>query len=182
MRLFMLKLATAAVTVSLAVLSSCGGGHGEYQAEYAVFDSVPYNVETNIAATTTMVKTFPGSYMFRSDYPQYNAVVRYGIVAVDDSVRVYKVLANHFDRMSDNIGIYESDIRNVRDDSTLYGWVMVTPQCKYPVQMLVTDSATVMLHGTMEFTSPQTDSTGVVYPAVEAIAADMEHTIKNMRL
>lgn len=167
-------------TSFMALISACGSGHREYKAEYAVFDSVPFNVETNTAATTTMVKTFPGSYMFRSDYPQYNAVVRYGIVAVADSAKISKVTANHFDFMADNIGIYESEIREIISESAFRGWVMVTPQCEAPVQMMVTDSSTVMLHATMEFISPQTDTARVVYPAVQAIAADMEHIIKNL--
>ena len=164
----------------IALMSACGGGHREYDAEYAAFDSVPYNVETNIAATTTIVRTFPGSYMFRSDYPQYSAVVRYGIVAVADSAKLSKVIANHFDRMADRIGIYESEILEIDNKPDFRGWVMVTPECEAPVQMLVTDSASVILHATMEFTSPQTDTAGVVLPAVQAIAADMEHIIKNL--
>lgn len=101
-----IKIAFGATAAALTV--ACGGGHSEYTAEYAPFDSVPYHVEINATATTSMVKTFPGSYMFRSEYPQYNAVVRYGIVAVDDSAKIGKVLANRFDRMADRIGIYES--------------------------------------------------------------------------
>lgn len=180
MRLFK-NGAAAVVTGMTALLLSCGGRHGEYEAAYAVFDSVPYNVETNVAATTAMVKKFPGSYMFRSNYPEYNAVVRYGIVAVADSGKIRKVIANCFDRMADRIGIYESDIRSVKNAPAFQGWVMVAPPCPAPVQMLVTDSATVVIHATMEFTSPQTDSAGVVYPAVEAVAADLEHMIKALR-
>lgn len=181
MRLIIRKSAAIVAAGMIVMLSSCGG-RGEYRAEYAAFDSVPCNVETNVASTTTMVKAFPGSYMFKSDYPQYNAVVRYGLVSVPDSGKIYKVIANHFDRMSDRIGIYESDIRTVRNDSLIYGWVMVTPQSPAPVQMIVTDSASIMLHATMEFTSPQTDSAGVIFPALEAIAADMEHIVKNFKL
>lgn len=167
--------------VAAALLASCGGGRSEYKADYAPFDSVPYNVETNVAATTSMVKTFPGSYMFRSSYPQYDAVVRYGIVAVPDSGKIQKVIAGCFDRMADRIGVYESDIRNVRKDSAFYGWVMVARPCPAPVQMIVTDSATVILHATMEFTSSPTDSAGFILPAIEAVAADMEHIILTFR-
>lgn len=164
-----------------ALTAACGGSHSEYTAEYAPFDSVPYHVEVNTAAHTAMVKAFPGSYMFRSEYPEYNAVVRYGIVAVDDPAKISKVLANRFDRMADRIGIYESEIRSVDTDPGFHGWVMVTPECDAPVQMLVTDSATMLLHATMEFTAPQTDSARIVLPAAQAIAADMEHIIWNLR-
>lgn len=181
MLLFTRKFKTALVAAVALLTISCGG-HSEYHADYAPFDSVPCNVETNIASTTTMVKRFPGSYMFKSDYPQYNAVVYYGLVIVPDSGKIRRVLANHFDRMSDRIGIYESEIRTLRKDSSSYaGWVMVTPRSQAPVQMLATDSASMVLHGTMEFTSPQTDSVRAIFPAVEAIAADMEHLIKNLK-
>lgn len=172
-------MATGAVLT--AMTAACGSGHSEYAAEYVAFDSVPYNIETNTTATTSMVKTFPGSYMFRSDYPQYDAVVRYGIVNVDDPVKIRKTLANHFDRMADRIGIYESDIRKTNGHPDFHGWVMVTPRCGAPVQMLVTDSATMMLHATMEFNSQKTDTAGMILPAVQAIAADMEHIIKHLR-
>lgn len=172
-------MATGAVLT--AMTAACGSGHSEYVAGYAAFDSVPYNIETNTTATTTMVKTFPGSYMFMSQYPQYDAVVRYGIVNVDDQEKIHKTLANHFDRMADRIGIYESEIRETPGYPGFHGWVMVTPQCGAPVQMLVTDSATMMLHATMEFNSQKTDTAGMILPAVQAIAADMEHIIKHLR-
>lgn len=174
-----IMIAFGATAAALTV--ACGGGHSEYTAEYAPFDSVPYHVEVNATATTSMVKTFPGSYMFRSEYPQYNAVVRYGIVAVDDSAKIGKVLANRFDRMADRIGIYESEIRNVDKEPDFHGWIMVTPECDAPVQMLVTDSATMLMHATMEFTSQQTDTAGMVLPATRAITADMEHIIMNLK-
>ncbi len=172
----------AAAAVAAIILASCSGGKGEYKADYAPFDSVPYNVETNTAATTTMVKTFPGSYMFRSEYPQYNAVVSYGIVDVADSAKICKALASQFDHMADRIGIYESEIRTIDSGEALHGWVMVTPQCQAPVQMMVTDSATMILHAIMEFTSPQADSARIVYPATEAIAADLDHMIRHLAL
>lgn len=181
MLLFTRKFKTALVAAVSLLTVSCGG-HSEYHADYAPFDSVPCNVETNIASTTTMVKTFPGSYMFKSDYPQYNAIVYYGLVTVPDSGKIHRVLANHFDRMADRIGIYESEIRTLPKDSSAYsGWVMVTPQCQAPVQMLATDSTSVVLHATMEFTSPQTDSARVIMPAVEAIAVDMAHIVRNLK-
>ena len=164
-----------------ALTAACGGAHSEYTAEYAPLDSVPYNVEVNTTATTSMVKTFPDSYMFRSEYPQYHAVVRYGIVDVADSAKIQKVLANRFNRMADRIGIYESDIRSVDNGPDFHGWIMVTPGCDAPVQMLVTDSATMLMHATMEFTSRQTDTAGMVLPATQAITADMEHIIMNLK-
>lgn len=181
MQLHSIHTIAAALMALAAVASSCDRHHSGYTAEYAVFDSVPFNVETNTDATTTMVKTFPGSYMFRSDYPQFNAVVRFGIVDIPDSSKIRKAIANHFDRMSDRIGVYESEIRDVVNDAGMHGWIMVTPECPAPVQMMVTDSATMILHATMEFTSPQTDTARVVIPAAEAIAADLEHIIINLQ-
>lgn len=154
----------------------------EYNAEYAPIEGIPFNIETNSAATSSIVKVFPGCYMFRSDYPQYSATVNYGLVNIADSGSIKKVITNHFDKMADRIGIYESSIRTFRPDSDRIAWIMVTPQCKAPVQMLTTDSASIALHATMEFTSPQTDTAGVIIPAITAIAADMEHLLNNLKL
>lgn len=176
------KSLTAVLTTLITLISSCTESNVARTAEYAVFDTVPYNIETNTAAKTTVVRTFPDSYMFRSEYPEYHAIVRYGMTAIADSGKIHKVSANQLDRISDRIGIYDCKISSIVKDSAIYGWVFVTPQSQAPVQMIVTDSATMILHGTMEFTTPQTDSIRVVYPAIETIAADMQHIIKNIRL
>lgn len=176
------KSLTAVLATLITFISSCTEGNGAHTAEYAVFDTVPYNIETNIAAKTSMVRTFPDSYVFRSEYPEYHALVRYGMTAIADSGKIHKVSASQLDRISDRIGIHDCKISPIVKDSLIYGWVFVTPQSQAPVQMIVTDSATMILHATMEFTTPQTDSIRVVYPAIESIAADMQHIINNIRL
>ncbi len=162
-------------------LSSCTG-RSEYMVEYAPVDSIPYNVETNAAATTFLTGSYPGVYIFRSVYSQYDATVYYGLVAIPDSAKIKKVLRLRFDSMADKMGIYEGDIRTLRPDTNLIGWVIVTPECVAPVQMMVTDSATMALHATMKFNSMQTDSTGFIMPAIDAIAADMAHLVNNLKL
>lgn len=163
------------------MLLSCSK-HSEYTADYATFDSIPYNVETNVRATTSVIKTYPGSYMFKSEYPQYDATVNFGLVTVSDSAKIAKVIKNQFDRMADNLGIHEGEIKTFRPDSTYIGWVMITPQCPTPVLMMVTDSMNMVLHATMKFNSPKSDTIGTVLPATEAIATDMEHIINNLKL
>lgn len=162
----------------MVILSSCEE-RSQYHAEYAPVDSIPYNVETNVETITEITGRYPGSYTFRSNYPQYDATVAYGMVSIPDSNAINKVLRISFDRMSNRIGSYEADIRTYRPDSNLIGWIMVTPQSEAPVMMMVTDSANVVLHATMNFNSTQTDSAGFIMPAISAITADMEHLLHN---
>lgn len=89
---FLTRIIGVTVTaVATAMLLSCSK-HSEYTADYATFDSIPYNVETNVRATTSVIKTYPGSYMFKSEYPQYDATVNFGLVTVSDSAKIAKVI------------------------------------------------------------------------------------------
>lgn len=168
--------------LSMMVLSVSCGGQSEHNAEYLPIDSIPYNVETNVEAIMEITGRYPGSYTLRSNYPQYDATIVYGLVTIPDSNAINKVLRISFDRMANRIGSYEADIRTYRPDSNLIGWIMVTPQSEVPVMMMVTDSASVVLHATMNFNSTQTDTAGFIMPAINAITADMEHLINNLRL
>ena len=167
-------------SIICALFFSCSGS-SEYKAEYALMDSVPFNIETNVAATSYVVHNYPNQVMFRTEYPQYKALVKYGIVYLDDSAKLMKSYDNQLKRMGERVYYGDFSIDSVKNNF-VKGWIFTSLPDKTPLQMIVTDSTTMMLHGTMEFTSPQTDTAGAIMPAVEAIAADMEHLVKNLKL
>lgn len=162
------------------VLASCSG-KSEYVAEYAPMDSVPFNIETNVEANSYLVHNYPNVVMFRVEYPQYNAVVKYGMVHSADSARLMKAYVGQLNRMGDRV-FYSYYQQDTVSGPGVRGWIFTSLPDKTPLQMIVTDSATMMLHGKLEFTVPQTDTAGVIKPAVKAITADMEHMVRNLEL
>ncbi len=144
-------------------------------------DSVPFNIETNVAAVSYLVHNYPKQIMFRTDYPEYNARVKYGIVYDVDSATLMKAYDSQLTRMGERV-YYSYFSKDPIANDSLKGWIFTSLPDQAPVQMIVTDSASIMLHGTMEFLSPQTDTVGIIQPAAEAIAADMEHIVKNLKL
>lgn len=168
------------VLAGAALFASCSG-HGSRTTEYVVMDSVPFNIETNAAANSYIVHSYPNQLMFRVEYPEYNALVKYGMVYDFDSAKLMKGYTRQLERMGDRVYYSKFSIDTI-DNRQVSGWIFTSLPDKTPLQMIATDSATMMLHGRMEFTVPQTDTAGVIEPAVEAITADMEHMVRNLKL
>lgn len=172
---------TFVVAANLLVLSSCSENHNS-NVTYSAMENLPYNIEINTDAVSRITKEFPDVKMFETEYPSMNALVKYAIVVRKDSLSTDKVITAQLEKMADDVIHDDCGIVKIKGNDGISGWVFSSAPDKYPVQMLATDSFSVVLHGRMEFTSPQTDSAGVVFPAVEAIAADMEHIVKNLKL
>lgn len=166
--------------IVLAMMSSCSG-RGEYNAQYAPMDSVPFNVETNIAANSYIVHTYPNMVMFRVEYPQYKVRVKYGIVHSADSAKLMKSYTGQLNRMGDRVYYDDFSIDTISGDR-VKGWIFTSVPDKTPLQMIVTDSMSMMLHGKLEFMEPQADTAGVILPAINAVKSDMRHMIDNLNL
>lgn len=169
------------VVILLAALSApgCKNRSSSDPAEYAVLDSIPCRVEVNKAATARIVRLFPKVKMFAIEYPEWKAVVKCALVLTRDSDHNAKITDNQLYDMgvvaADNAGILP-----VGNGKGIKGWIFSSPPAEKPIQMLLTDSASVLLHARMEFTSAQTDTAGFILPAMEIISRDLEHMAGNL--
>lgn len=168
----------------ILLLAACNGSREGHlaEAEYATMDSVPFNVEVNTAANAYIVKAYPEATMFRVEYPSHKALVKYGIVHSADSAMIMKAYTGQLNRMGDRVYYSDFGIDTVSNGDGIKGWIFTSAPDKYPLQMIVTDSATMVLHGSMLFTEPTTDTAGVIMPAIEAVAADMRHMASVLKL
>lgn len=180
----MKKYILCAIAGIAIMVSSCNSTNAKHvnEAVYAPLDSVPFNVEMNNAAITTMTHLFPEVTMFTSTYPDMDAEVDYAIVTRSDTAGIIKVVNRQLDKMAADIIHDGCIIDAIHAENGMNGWIFTSIPDKYPVQMLVSDSAKIAIHARMKFTKPKTDTLGSVIPATRTVISDMTHLITNLKL
>lgn len=154
-----------------------------YDTLYTPIDSLPVMFEVNSGATVTRGdETDPHAInKINVVYPRYGATLYCTYTSVTPASAA-GVIDNRVERMSLNAGSLSTEISRMTNRHGVGSAILLTPSAKVtPVQFLSTDSATFVLTGAL-FLSSQPSHTDSIRPVLDAVVADLIHSLKDIHV
>lgn len=189
-----MKILNTLLLFLLFVMAGCGGNSDRavsvprpvayhrivlYDSVYRAVDRVPVRFEVNSSAIDSIVQSKSGATSLDILYPAYKAVVYCTFSPVDESNRD-AVIENRRERLSMNTGGFPTEITRIDSGDGFQSELLFTPAGTYtPVQFISVGSNWVISGScAVEDATTRSDS---LRPVLEAIHADMFHTLQSLR-